>query len=80
MTTDPFAPPTDEEIDAVHEMMLGTLMVGERPWRRAVRTIIEEFQRMRSQPKHFLPREEAPASEGWLSPEMAAAARRMGME
>lgn len=42
MTTDPFAPPTDDEVIAIFRRM-----EGEYPNQRSVRTIIEEFQRMR---------------------------------
>lgn len=48
MTTNSFAPPTDEEVSAIHQMMLGKIMHPADPWRAAVRTIIEEFQRMRA--------------------------------
>jgi len=47
VAAEPFPPPTDEEVDAIHQMMLGKIMHPADPWRSAVRAIIEEFQRMR---------------------------------
>lgn len=47
VTADLTTPPTDEEVSAIHQMMLGRIMNPADPWRTAVRTIIEEFQRMR---------------------------------
>lgn len=67
MAADAMTPPTDEEVDAVFQRV-----IGEYPNRRSVRLIIEAFQRMRC--------DEPERTEGWLTPEMAAAARRMGME
>lgn len=47
VTADLESPPTDEEVDAVHNKMLGKVMSGTDGWRNAVRVAIQEFQALR---------------------------------
>lgn len=71
------APPTDAEAEAIHVSMIGAHMGGS--WTEIVKIVIGKFLAMRAEAAPVAAPYE-PDTRGWRSPEMADAAKRMGME